>query len=199
MDKKQEIIDAAFELFGQKGYHLSLADLARQVGIKTPSLYSHFESKDQLLGLMIHEEIHRYYSYLDDKLGQLNGLKCKEALKNLFFIIMEYFCEYERLRFWRAIPLIPNEHLKNTFTTLIAEQDLNYFQRMQQCFLKGMSAGEIRSSDSGNALHLYLCLIQGVLDAMLLYSNTFNKSDFAARIFDTYWEGICAVPANERK
>lgn len=197
MDKKQEIMEAAFKLFCQKGYHLSLSDLAHQVGLKTPSLYSHFESKDQLLELMINEEIHRYYSFLDETLLQFYQLNCKEALKNLFFNIMEFFSEYERLRFWRAIPLIPNEHLKSTCTMLLMKQDHAYFQRMQQCFLKGMSAGEIRSGDSGYALHLYLCLIQGVLDAMLLYSGNINKSDFAARIFDTYWAGICAVPVNE--
>ena len=46
MDKKQEILMAAFDIFCEKGYHLSVAELAGAVKIKTPSLYSHFASKD---------------------------------------------------------------------------------------------------------------------------------------------------------
>ena len=199
MDKKQEILRAAFELFSMRGYHLSLSDLARQAGIKTPSLYGHFESKDQLLEQMIHEEIHRYYRYLDEKIGQIDHLSCKASLKIIFLFVMEYFSENERLRFWRMIPLIPNERLKSTCTSMITDHDHLYFQHMQKCFLKDISGGEIRARDSENALHLYLCMIQGVLDAMLLYPNDLDKNDFAAGIFDTYWEGICDVPIQDRK
>ena len=71
MDKKQEIIEAAFELFCEKGYHLTLSEIAHAVGIKTPSLYSHFNNKDEILELMIHEEIYRYYRLLDDKIIEI--------------------------------------------------------------------------------------------------------------------------------
>ena len=36
MDKKQEILMAAFDIFCEKGYHLSVAELAGAVKIKTP-------------------------------------------------------------------------------------------------------------------------------------------------------------------
>jgi AcrR family transcriptional regulator len=43
VSKKEEIIKAAAELFSQKGYHLSISDIAKKVNIKPPSIYSHFQ------------------------------------------------------------------------------------------------------------------------------------------------------------
>jgi len=56
MSKKDEIIDATSELFAEKGYELSMSDIAARVGIKTPSLYSHFESKDEIIGIVLEKD-----------------------------------------------------------------------------------------------------------------------------------------------
>lgn len=61
MDKKQEILMAAFDIFCKKGYWLTVAELAGAVKIKTPSLYSHFASKDEIIELVVRDEIERYY------------------------------------------------------------------------------------------------------------------------------------------
>lgn len=197
MDKKQEIIEASFELFCEKGYHLSLSEIASAVGIKTPSLYSHFKNKDELLELMIREEIHQYYRFLERKIIEINPMNTKEAMKSLFVFFMSYFSEYKRLRFWRTIPLIPNEQLRNTSSSLIKEQDIKYNQQIQSCFMKGVYGGEIKPDVTESALHLYLCMIQGVLDAMLLYPDNYKDNFFAEEIFEAYWNGISiAKPIN---
>ncbi len=52
------IIRAAADLFGEKGYHgTSVRDISSEVGIEAGSLYSHIESKQQILA-----EILRAYS-----------------------------------------------------------------------------------------------------------------------------------------
>lgn len=46
---RERTLAAALELFGRKGYDgVSLGDIAQAVGIKAPSLYKHFESKEAL-------------------------------------------------------------------------------------------------------------------------------------------------------
>ncbi|MEL7656267.1 MAG: helix-turn-helix domain-containing protein [Bacillota bacterium] len=190
MGKKQEIINAAFNLFCEKGYHLSVSELANAVGIKTPSLYSHYETKDQIIELMIREEIERYFSCLEEKINQIEHLRCSEAMKSLYFFVVEYFSDYKRLRFWRSIPLIPNEHLKTVCSQLIAEKDSIYTQQMKLCFTKGIESGEIRPDVSESALYLYLCMIQGVMDGMLLYPKRPGENIFAVKVFDAYWDGL---------
>jgi len=190
LDKKQEIIEAAFELFCEKGYHLTMSEIANAVGIKTPSLYSHFNNKDEILELMIHEEIYRYYRFLEEKIIEIEPMRIKDAMKSLFEFFMVYFSEYKRLRFWRTIPLISNDQLRNTSSRVIKEKDKKYNQQLQAYFMKGVYGGEIKPDVTENTLHLYLCMIQGVLDAMLLYPNDYKDNNFAEKIFEAYWDGI---------
>ncbi|NLC44219.1 MAG: TetR/AcrR family transcriptional regulator, partial [Clostridiales bacterium] len=133
MDKKHEILKAAFDIFCEKGYHLSVSELAGAVSIKTPSLYSHFASKDEIIELVIRDEIQRYYSCLTAKMLEVSSLSCKEAMKSLYGYVIDYFSKDKRLRFWRAVPFIQNQQLKSISTQLIVDNDRNFKQQMEQC------------------------------------------------------------------
>ena len=51
---KGRIVFAALRLFASSGYHaVSVRDIAREVGIKDASIYSHFASKDEILATII--------------------------------------------------------------------------------------------------------------------------------------------------
>ncbi|HNY22587.1 MAG TPA: TetR/AcrR family transcriptional regulator [Treponemataceae bacterium] len=51
---KGRIVAAALKLFAESGYHaVSVRDIAREVGIKDASIYSHFASKDEILETII--------------------------------------------------------------------------------------------------------------------------------------------------
>jgi len=50
MSRKEQIIEAAAALIGQKGYAaVSMRSLAESVGLETSSIYSHFTSKEDIL------------------------------------------------------------------------------------------------------------------------------------------------------
>ena len=58
---KQEILDAALELFSVQGYEAtSISQLAEAVGIRKASLYSHFENKQAILDALIQTTIGEY-------------------------------------------------------------------------------------------------------------------------------------------
>lgn len=49
-ERREQILDAAMRLFGQKGYQgTSIRDIAREVGITEGLIYHYFENKEQLL------------------------------------------------------------------------------------------------------------------------------------------------------
>jgi len=194
LDKKQEIRQAAFELFGKRGYHLSMSELAGAVGIKTPSLYSHFTGKDEILELVIREEIERYFGRLCARMDDAANMSCKDSMESLYLFVIEYFGEPSRLRFWRMIPLISNDSLRDKCSRLIAKQDAIYNERMRACFLKGVQNKELKSEISDGALDLYLVMIQGVLDGMLLYPKAAGDNNLAIAVFRAYWEGVRAMP-----
>lgn len=192
MDKKQEILKAAYALFCQRGEHLSMADLAHAVGIKTPSLYSHFAGKEEILARMIEEEIRQYDESLQTLVKSLGGLSSYDALKSFFFSILAYYQTEDRLRFWRMLPLLQSVALKDTFARAIGETDRQNFTKILQYLLRGQETGEIRIQDAENSLHLYFSMIQGILEAMLLYPERAQDVTFANRIFEAYWAGIRA-------
>ena len=58
---KQEILDAALELFSTQGYEAtSISQLAEAVGIRKASLYSHFENKQAILDALIRTTMDEY-------------------------------------------------------------------------------------------------------------------------------------------
>ncbi|MDI9978876.1 TetR/AcrR family transcriptional regulator [Rhodococcus sp. IEGM 1307] len=51
---KADVRDAALTLFAQRGYHgTSLKEIAEKLGIRTPSLYNHIDSKGALLSQIV--------------------------------------------------------------------------------------------------------------------------------------------------
>jgi len=50
MSKRQEIVTAASQLFREKGYHATtVRDIAKEMGLRASSLYSHFDAKEEIL------------------------------------------------------------------------------------------------------------------------------------------------------
>lgn len=61
MNTKQKILDAALTLFSQKGYaNVYVAQIAEAVGIKAPSLYKHYKSKQDIFQAILDEMKSRY-------------------------------------------------------------------------------------------------------------------------------------------
>ncbi len=72
MNTKKRILDAALTLFAQKGYaNVFVAEIAEAVGIKAPSLYKHYKSKQEIFDAIL-EEMKSSYDRQAAAL-QLNG------------------------------------------------------------------------------------------------------------------------------
>lgn len=69
MNTKQRILDEALTLFAEKGYaNVYVGQIAEAVGIKAPSLYKHYKSKQDIFHAILDEMKRRY----DAKAGALN-------------------------------------------------------------------------------------------------------------------------------
>ncbi|NDU75598.1 TetR family transcriptional regulator [Actinomadura sp. DSM 109109] len=63
------LLDAARDLVAEEGTDaLSLAALARRVGLSRPSLYEYFRSKDDLVAAVVEEELPRWAAVVEDAL-----------------------------------------------------------------------------------------------------------------------------------
>jgi TetR/AcrR family transcriptional regulator len=67
----ERILTAAEAIFAERGYDAtSLADIAERVGIRTPSLYNHFKSKEDLYVAVLERLLDPFFEMLDGFLAQ---------------------------------------------------------------------------------------------------------------------------------
>ena len=65
-DTKQRILNMALELFSAKGHDsVSVGEIAKAVGIKAPSLYNHFPSKQAIFDAIVESTAVQYESDTD--------------------------------------------------------------------------------------------------------------------------------------
>lgn len=70
----ERIVDAAENLVQQFGFNgFSFEDIAQLVGIRKPSIYHHFPSKQELVAVMTQRYTHRFCARLEDINAKYNG------------------------------------------------------------------------------------------------------------------------------
>lgn len=108
MDRKEEIILAALELAAEKGLGgITMSRIADKLGIKKPSLYNHFGSKDDIVGTMyeyLREKSKEKLAFPDMDHGEfVRGKSAKEALITAVSNYMKMCSDEKMLMFYRVI------------------------------------------------------------------------------------------------
>ena len=103
---KDKIIASALSKFAKQGYyHTSLAEIAEDVGIRKPSIYAHFPSKEMIFLTLLHEAFTREQFALDIFSIQNPS---QDTLHEYFFGIPVRYEKNGYLRFWiRALYMPP--------------------------------------------------------------------------------------------
>jgi len=104
---KEEIVEAAWEVARQKGLAgLSLADVAGRVGMRVPSLYSYFGSKNEIYDAMFAQGNEQLLAFIEDRRRHLPSSP-RQRLRAGFWVTFD-FCTQDPVRyqllFQRTIP-----------------------------------------------------------------------------------------------
>ena len=196
MNTKEEILNATFKLFSEKGYNTSMSDIAKKVGIKVPSIYSHFESKGEIICLVITLEIKSFFDNLVTQISMLDQAneKSEIKLKTFCFSIFTYFSEPDRIRFWKSITLINNQEIREKCRIMVKENEIKMVTLLKPLFLEGESKGEIKCESLEGSAYLFIAMINGVLDSVLIYHEinyiTSELDNYKKKIWQAYWDGI---------
>jgi AcrR family transcriptional regulator len=89
--RRQQIMDAALELFASEGYaHCSIAQLAKHANISKGLMYNYFESKEALLVTLIEEGMHEILADIDlDHDGVLSPEEMEAMIRKTFGAIRQ--------------------------------------------------------------------------------------------------------------
>jgi AcrR family transcriptional regulator len=191
MEKKEEILEAAYKHFSKRGYNVSMSDIAKEVGIKPPSLYSHFIGKDEIIYLIVEKEIVKYNEFLNKLYDESKDTAIEEKFKNIFFAIINYFKDNNKLRFWRNIVLIDNDDLRKKCSELVFNLEMFHLKKIGEVFSQNISGSSPNEDQvEGNSL-LFLAMIQGALEGELLCYGPSSKADeFISKTWKAYGNGV---------
>lgn len=191
MTTKDKILNAMTELFSDKGYTTSMSDVAKEVGIKVPSIYNHFSGKDEIILECVKREIDFFTLHMKSVYQQMSSKRTEEILQEIFFRYIEYFKVGKRLRFWSNFDLIPDDKLQALCVDEYKKYMENLIFMISTEFQRGIQAGELRSDQNQQYHILYITVLQGVLRGMLKIPGVIDKQkDYHVIIWNLLWESI---------
>lgn len=187
---KKEILEEASSLFSEKGYNVTLTEIANAVGIKKQSIYFHFKEKDELMFEIIQSELLHFYSSKSIEFDQYMELEVKEALKLMFFSICDYYRDIRKLRFWRWILLIESKDLFYRCRDMIRSNQANLYDRIRKLLVNEFSGCNIKDDDIMVLVQTFVVIIHGVLDGMLLYHDIYEPKILIENSWNFFWNSI---------
>lgn len=90
MDKRQQLIEAAFSLFYRQGIHaVGINQILKQAGVAKKTLYAHFESKEALVEAVLAYRDQRFLVWLDTSMQSVKPGKA--AILAMFDALDDWF------------------------------------------------------------------------------------------------------------
>lgn len=150
-DKKELIMEAAMELFLEKGYaNTRIIDIAEKAGIGKGTVYAYFESKEEIMVTIIRDIVRKDYDLLtpDFEGGSSFREKLAEYIGHWEKMISKY--GLYAVMFKEQIVLNPGVNSDEAMA-LVKEMSREQYLRLCLIIKEGMESGEIRNSDINHA------------------------------------------------
>ena len=163
MNTKKRILDEALTLFAENGYgNVYVGQIAEAVGIKAPSLYKHYKSKQDIFNAIL-DEMKSSYDKQTSAL-KMNGSDVNadasifstvsedtlvEMAKGLFsyFLHDEYVCKFRKML---TIEQFRNSELSQLYAKQYIDDPLSY----QSAMMKMLCAGGVLKHENSDVLAL---------------------------------------------
>lgn len=165
-DTKQRILDKALELFSTQGYDsVSVGEIAKAVGIKAPSLYNHFPSKQAIFDAIVESTAEQYEADTDRINIHVQNVKkdipfftdiTEDALFEKVRQIFEYSLHNEaisRFRRMMTIEQFRSPELAALYSKRYVERILNYHAGIFRALI---ASGEICAEDPDALAMMYV-------------------------------------------
>ena len=165
-DTRQRILDQALELFSARGYDaVSVGEIAQAVGIRAPSLYNHFPSKQAIFDAIVASTAAQYAADTDKIDIHVQNAKqdipiFKEITADALFEKVRQIFEYSlhneaasRFRRMMTIEQFRSPELAALYSERYVERVLKYHAGIFRALI---AAGEICAGDPDTLAMLYV-------------------------------------------
>ncbi len=167
---KEKMKEVALSLFSSRGYvGTSMSEIAREVGIKKASLYSHYESKEALF-FAVYEELAADYETLHERI--ISESEKLDPEGRLFYLFREYILYYWQnpvvQGFWVQINNFAPPELHNKYYENISRREQIIGKRISMIFSEAMDSGVLRQDDPMKMVLSFRSMCEGLLNWMLV-------------------------------
>lgn len=189
MGRKEEIIYATLELASENGLRsVSMSQIAEKVGIKAPSIYNHFKSKDDIVKEM--------YSFLREKAGSGNapasvdfakafdGKTLEEILLGSLSSYMGIISDKNMLLFFKL--LYSERSINPLAAEILVEETDRMIQSTKNFFYALVVHGKMKNESIDTAATAYALTIHSLID--------YRMDMMTAGVVKKFGEGKSPVP-----
>jgi TetR/AcrR family transcriptional regulator, fatty acid metabolism regulator protein len=174
-DKRRQLLDAAVRVFARKGFHASrVGDIAEEAGVAHGLLYHYFDSKDQVLEAVFHEN----WSVLVARVQAVEETDepAADQLRHIAAIV---------LRTWLHLPdvvrVVVREFGRSPEVSARLGELAQPIQSIERVIARGVERGEFRSDvDSRFAATVVYGSIDELLTAWVLGRLPSGEEEVAA-------------------
>ncbi|MED1469227.1 TetR/AcrR family transcriptional regulator [Bacillus salipaludis] len=194
---KNKIKKIASKQLAEKGYEqATLSSIAKEVGIKTPSIYAFFKNKEDLFMTVYRDMLEDYYQYIQHSIEQVTAGNVKEKLYRILQELSHYHLSQPEktqsyMRLALSFPPTFNQEVKDTFNEL--EQHL--CEILHEIFLDGINKREIKNQPLDDLVASFLCVMDGVFLELIYYPEDKYRKRLE-QVWNVYWLGI-STPLNQ--
>lgn len=185
-----EIRNIALTLFARDGYQgVSLREIAEEVGIKKPSIYAHFNGKEELFLEVVKYSIRtitrRIFGYFQDNSSETLETK----LKGFFDWIEEEFKQNDMFTLWLRSTYFPPSELENQIKNIVNP----FYDTMERLFIRlirnNIADEQQFITDAEQIALAYLTIFDGAV-LELLYTGPERYRKRVKVTWPIYWRGI---------
>ncbi|WP_308636750.1 TetR/AcrR family transcriptional regulator [Paenibacillus silvisoli] len=169
---------AALTLFAESGYEgVSLSEIAKSVGIKTPSIYAHFDSKEQLFIELLEDAIKEEQAKL---LALLHETEAKPPIGRLRAMFL-FYTDLDQITkgqsFLKRTLLMPPRHLQERLSQYLTayEDEVTLHLTALLHGAAAQPAKQLNQEQTERLLALFYALIDGLLVEHKLYDSALYR------------------------
>ncbi|PZF90867.1 TetR/AcrR family transcriptional regulator [Listeria ivanovii] len=180
---KKLVKKAALSLFAEKGYDgTALSEIAKVVGIKTPSLYAHFSSKEALFLEVYQDSIQAELRELQ-QVSQKESLAGEEKLRMIFFVATDFSSNPDEKKFFQRAVFYPPKSLF---------QELKEATRTYEQLTNGILRETLELIVTEAVLVRWMHVFYALLDGLSVEHGIYDKTEFELRR-DSAWEVLASL------
>ena len=164
-NKQEIIVDAALEVFRDKGYaNTRMADVARRAGVSYGLVYHYFTSKEMLFNVIVEGWWSRLYQMLKDE--GVSNTGCREKLENIISFFLDTYAEKQTL-----VSIFVTEVSRSSVyhTAGGLARFRTFFSLTEEIMEEGQKKGFLRSDMGPHYLtYIFLGAIEAFISIMVL-------------------------------